>query len=125
MNKVSLIGNLARDISFNIYDKDGGKKSIVIASSVLAVDKQRSKKNSDQKPTADFIPIVGFDQLAITMADNLAKGSRIGITGRLKPKRWTDKTGRRRFDMEVIVDRIDFLSPKKKTSSQTGEAISA
>jgi single-strand DNA-binding protein len=114
MNKVTLIGNLARDISFNIYEKDGGKKSIVIASSVLAVDKPRSKKRPGQKPTANFIPIASFNQLAITMADNLAKGSRIGITGKLKTKRWTDKNGHRRFDMEVIVDRMDFLTPKKK-----------
>ena len=114
MNKVTLIDNLARDISFNIYEKDGGKKSIVIASSVLAVDKPRSKKRPGQKPTANFIPIVGFSQLAITMADHLAKGSRIGITGKLKTKRWTDKNGHRRFDMEVIVDRMDFLTPKKK-----------
>ena len=114
MNKVSLIGNLARDVSFNIYDKDGGRKSIVVASSCLAVDRPRSRNNPDKKPTADFISLVAFGQMAITMADHLAKGSRIGITGRLRPKRWTDKEGHHRFDMQVIVDRMDFLTPKKK-----------
>ena len=116
MNKVSLIGNLARDVSFNIYDKDGGRKSIVVASSCLAVDRPRSRNNPDKKPTADFISLVAFGQIAITMADHLAKGARIGITGRLCPKRWTDKAGQHRFDLEVIVDKMDFLSPKKPMS---------
>ena len=114
MNKVSLIGNLARDVSFNIYDKDGGRKSIVVASSCLAVDRPRSRNNPNKKPTADFISLVAFGQMAITMADHLAKGYRIGITGRLRPKRWTDKEGHHSFNMQVIVDRMDFLTPKKK-----------
>ena len=117
MNKVSLIGNLARDISFNIYDKDEGRKSIVVASSCLAIDRPRSKKNPDKKPTADFISLVAFGQMAITMADHLAKGARIGITGRLRPKRWNNKAGQHRFDMDVIIDKIDFLSPKKTASN--------
>ena len=125
MNKVSLIGNLARDVSFNIYDKDGGRKSIVVASSRLAVDRPRSRNNPDKKPTADFISLVAFGQMAITMADHLAKGSRIGITGRLHPQRWTDKQGHRHFDLEVIVQRLDFLSPRKKVSTPTEEAIPA
>ena len=116
MNKVSLIGNLARDISFNIYDKDEGRKSIVVASSCLAVDRPRSRNNPNKKPTADFISLVAFGQMAITMADHLTKGARIGITGRLCPKRWTDKVGQHRFDLEVIVDKMDFLSPKKPMS---------
>ena len=117
MNKVSLIGNLARDISFNIYDKDEGRKSIVVASSCLAIDRPRSKKIPDKKPTADFISLVAFGQMAITMADHLTKGARVGITGRLCHKRWTNKAGKRRFDLEVIVDKMDFLIPKKTASN--------
>ena len=60
--------------------------------------------------------VAAFSQLAVTMADHLAKGARIGITGKLHPKRWTDKAGHRRFDLEVIVDKMDFLSPKKSDS---------
>ena len=116
MNKVNLIGNLATDVTFSVHPKDNGKRTVVVASSVLAVDRFPSKKHSEKKPTADFIHLAAFSQLAVTMADHLAKGACIGITGRLHPKRWTDKEGHRRFDLEVVVDKMDFLSPKKPAS---------
>lgn len=116
MNKVNLIGNLATDVTFSVYPKDNGKRTVVVASSVLAVDRIPSKKHPDRKPTADFIHLSAFSQLAVTMADHLAKGARIGITGRLHPKRWTDKEGHHRFDLEVVVDKLEFLSPKKPSS---------
>ena len=118
MNKVNLIGNLATDITFNVRSKAQGKQTTVVASSILAVNKIPSRKHPDRKPSADFIPLTAFNQMAITMADHLAKGARIGVTGRLHPSRWTDKNGKRRFDMEVIVDRVYFLSPRKKDLGQ-------
>ena len=117
MNKVNLIGNLATDVTFSVHPKDNGKKTVVVASSILAVDRIPSRKHPDRKPSADFIPLAAFSQLAVTMADHLVKGARVGITGRLRPKRWTDKAGHRHFDLEVVVYKLDFLSPKKKPTS--------
>ena len=48
----------------------------------------------------------------------MQKGSKVGIYGRIQPKRWTDKNGNRRFDIGIVVKRIDFLSPKAKSDAE-------
>jgi len=118
MNKVCFIGNLASDVYFNIYEKNN---RLTMVATVFVAVSQRISKKSNKKPSPNFIPVTAFNKLAEAMSENLHKGAKVGIYGRLQPKRWTDKAGNRRFDVGVIISRIDFLSPK---SSSTGSEAS-
>ena len=97
MNSVSLVGNLATDVEL----KDIGEKKV--ASFLLAVDR------GGRDAGADFVWISAWDRQGELCAEYLARGSRVGIEGRLKSRTW-EQDGRRRDAIEVVARRIDFLS---------------
>ena len=98
MNVVSLIGNLASDVE--LKELSGEKK---VASFVLAVD--RAGKDAG----ADFIRIATWDRQAELCAQYLAKGRQVGLDGRIRSRSW-EENGKRRSAIEVVANRVQFLS---------------
>lgn len=98
MNTVSLIGNLATDVE--LRDLREEKK---VASFLLAVD--RPGKDAG----ADFVQVTAWDRQAETCAQYLAKGRRVALDGRLRSRSWEDE-GKRRTAIEVVANRVQFLS---------------
>lgn len=100
MNVVTLIGNLATDVE--LKDVAQGKR---VASFLLAVD--RPSKDGD----ADFVPITVWDRQAELCGEYLGKGKRVGLDGRLRSRSWNADDGSRRSALEVVANRVEFLSP--------------
>ena len=100
MNVVTLIGNLATDVE--LKDVAGGKR---VASFLLAVD--RPSKDAG----ADFIGITVWDRQAELCGEYLGKGKRVGLDGRLRSRSWNADDGTRRSAIEVVANRVEFLSP--------------
>jgi single-strand DNA-binding protein len=98
MNSVNLIGNLATDVEL----RDVGEEKKV-ASFLLAVDTGGSDGG------ADFVWVSAWDRQGEVCAEYLAKGSRVGIEGRLKSRTW-EKDGERRDKVDVTARRVEFLS---------------
>src|SRR5947207_11315896 len=73
VNTVSLIGNLATDVELKDIGDD--KK---VASFLLAVDRP------SQDGGADFVRIAAWNRQAETCAEDLAKGAKVGVEGRLR-----------------------------------------
>ena len=109
MNKVMLIGNLGRPVE--LRELGGGK---TIGKTILAVSRLRQ----GQKAGTDWVPIVLWDRQAVNAARYLGKGSRVAIDGRIHgdfvPRRQAEGEGKQasRLVVEVIVDRITYLTPK-------------
>ena len=99
MNVVTLIGNLATDVDL----KDVGEDRQV-ASFLLAVDRPG-------KDEADFVRISTWNKQAETCARYLTKGKRVAVDGRLRSSSWEDSDGNKRSAIEVVANRVQFLSP--------------
>ena len=112
MNKVVLIGRLTRDPELR-YTQAGK----AFATFTLAVDRRFSKQNNNQ-PTADFIPCVAWDKLAEIIGNNLTKGRRVGVEGRLQTRTYDAKDGSKRSAFDVMVDELEFLDAKQGQQSQ-------
>jgi single-strand DNA-binding protein len=110
MNKVVLIGRLTRDPELRY--SQGGK---AFTTFTLAVDRRFSK---DKQQTADFIPCVAWDKLAEIIGNNLAKGRRVGVEGRLQTRTYDAKDGSKRSAFDVMVDEMEFLDAKQGQQSQ-------
>ena len=111
MNKVILVGRLARD-----PEKRATQSGKSVVSMVLAVDRRFSRKARENgQQTADFISLVAWDKLADVCANNLKKGRRIGIEGRLQTRSYEAKDGIKHYVTEVVMDEMEFLdsSPSK------------
>lgn len=106
MNKVILVGRLAQDPE--VRYTQGGK---AVASFNLAVN--RFGGGSAQKESADFIPIVAWEKLAEICGNNLTKGSRILVEGRLQIRSYETQDGQKRRVSEVVAQSIEFLGSKR------------
>ena len=105
MNKVILIGRLVKDPEIRYTQSGKG-----VASFVLAVDRRFSKEGQQ---TADFIPIVAWNKLAEICGDNLVKGRRISVEGRMQVRNYDAQDGTKRYVTEVIADEVEFLDSKR------------
>jgi single-strand DNA-binding protein len=99
VNVVTLIGNLATDVEL----KDVGEDRQV-ASFLLAV-------NRPGKDEADFVFVSTWNKQAETCARYLTKGKRVAVDGRLRSSSWEDSDGNKRNAIEVVANRVQFLSP--------------
>ena len=105
MNKVILIGRLVKDPEIRYTQSGKG-----VASFVLAVDRRFSKEGQQ---TADFIPIVAWNKLAEIIGNNLTKGRRISVEGRMQVRNYDAQEGTKRYVTEVIADEVEFLDSKR------------
>lgn len=109
MNNVTLIGNLASEVSL----KELGHEKKV-ASFLLAVDRP------GRDAGADFVGVSVWDRQAEACAHFLAKGRRVGVDGRLRSRSW-EEGGKRRTALEVVASRVEFLGGP--TTGPTAEVI--
>lgn len=116
MNKVVMIGRLTKDPETR-YTQSGK----AVGSFTLAVD--RRGKKTDGQQTADFIPCVVWDKLAEIVANNLTKGSKIGVEGRLQVRTYDAQDGSKRYVTEVVVNELDFCDSKKQGGSQSTNTV--
>ncbi len=106
MNKVILVGRLAQDPEVR-YTQSGK----AVASFTIAVN---PFTGGGQKE-ADFIPIVAWEKLAETCGNNLTKGQRVLVEGRLQIRSYETSDGQKRRVAEVIAQNIEFLERKQAT----------
>jgi single-strand DNA-binding protein len=106
VNSVSLIGNLATDVDL----KDVGPEKKV-ATFLLAVDRP------GRDAGADFVSVSTWDRQAEVCGEYLAKGSRVGVDGRLRSRSWEDAEGKRRSAIEIVANRIEFLDSRSRDES--------
>jgi single-strand DNA-binding protein len=111
MNTVSLIGNLATEVELRDVGED--KK---VAGFLLAVN--RPTRDGD----ADFVWISVWDRQAEVCSEFLGKGQRVGIVGRLRSSSWQDD-GKQRRSVEVVAQRVDFLSGPRRDEGPGAEVI--
>ncbi len=113
MNKVILVGRLAQDPEVR-YTQNGK----AVASFSLAVNRFGGQGQN----TADFIPIVAWEKLAETCGNNLTKGQRILVEGRLQIRSYEANDGSKRRIAEVVAQTIEFLERKAQSSDPATEA---
>ena len=113
LNQVILVGRLTRDIVVNKSDK-----GMRVATITLAVP--RSFKNVDGSYDMDFIDCVAFDVIAENTKEYCTKGDIIGVKGRIQ-SRLVEKDGKKDNVVEIIAEKVTFLSNKKDIISDEEE----
>ena len=106
LNQIILVGRLTRDITVN--KSDNGTK---VATITLAIP--RSFKNSDGTYDTDFIDCVAFDSIAENTSEYCGKGDIVGVKGRVQ-SRVLEKEDKKETVMDIICEKITFLSSKSK-----------
>ena len=104
MNKVTLVGRMAKDPE--LKQTSTGK---AVGSFTVAVDR-RFKRGG--QPTADFFNVVAWNKPAELISQYLHKGDRIALNGRLQTRSYQAKDGTNRYVTEIILEEFDFIGSK-------------
>ena len=112
MNKIIISGRLVRDC--DVRYTTSGK---VVCQFTLAVD--RPFTNQDGQKEADFINIVVWGKIAELCGNNLAKGHRALVEGRLQIRSYDAKDGGKRYVTEVVANSVEFLERKNKNVGES------
>ncbi len=99
-----LVGRLGQDPEVR-YTANGK----AVATFSLAV----SRRVGQGQEATDFIPIVCWEKLAEICGNNLSKGRRILVEGRLQIRSYEAQDGTKRRVAEVIAQNVEFLDNKK------------
>jgi len=112
MNNVVLIGRLTKDLELR-----KSQTGMNILRFTLAVNRRVPNKQTGQRE-ADFVSCVAFGKTAEIMQTYLAKGSQIGVQGRIQTGNYDDANGNRVYTTDVIVENFDFLESRNANQGQ-------
>lgn len=115
MNKVILIGRLARDPEVR-YNPDN---TISVARYSLAVDRAFKREG---EPSADFLSCVAFGRAGEFAEKYLRKGIKIAVVGRLQTGSYTNRDGVKVYTTDIIIEQQEFAESKASSERASGPA---
>jgi len=105
INKVILVGNLGADPETRYMPSGSAVTNITVATNESWKDKQ----TGEQKDRTEWHKVAMFNRLAEIAAEYLRKGSQVYIEGKLRTRKWQDKSGQDRWTTEIIADEMQML----------------
>ena len=117
MNKVFLYGNLGADPELRTAKTGNSVCNLSVATN------ERDKVNGEWADHTEWHNVVVFGNQATTCGENLSKGSRVLVEGRVRKRSYTDKQGQERQRYEVIATRVEFGS--RGSAKPPGQGTSA
>jgi single-strand DNA-binding protein len=114
-NRAVLAGNLTQDPELK-FTQNG----VPVCSFRIAVNRVRSKSEA-----VDFFNVNAWQELGETVANYKKKGDPILVEGHLKYRSWQSQDGTKRNAVEVVADRVQFLSRGTRSQLQAEAGASA
>ena len=111
MNKVILLGRLARDPETRY---GGANDSMAVCRYTLAVDKKFKK---DGEATADFINCISFGKIAEFAEKYFTKGLRVAVSGRIQTGSYTNRDGQKIYTTDVVVEEHEIAQSRSEASN--------
>lgn len=96
---------------------------IPVCSFTLAVDRKYTPKGEERQ--ADFINFTAWKHNAEFVTRYFRKGQRMGVTGSLQSRKYTDKDGNNRTAYEIVVENVDFADGKSEGTSSPSPTVNA
>ena len=118
LNRVMLIGNLGRDAETRFTTNN-----LSVTSYTLATTNSYKGKDGNWVNDTTWHNIVSFN-LSDYFKENLKKGRKFYIEGRISKRDYTDKDGIKRYTTEVVTERIiplDSAGAPEETEEKSSE----
>lgn len=117
VNKVILVGNLGRDPEIKYLPNGDAICNFSIATTASWKDKDGNKKEE-----TEWHAIVAYKRLAEIAGEYLKKGRPVYIEGKLKTRKWQDKTsGQDKYKTEIVADQLQLLGGRESGGGGDGE----
>ncbi len=110
-NRVTLIGNLTRDIEMRAT-----QEGMHVAKFGLAINRKVASQLGGTRETTCFVDCTAFDKSAELLHRYVRKGSPLFVEGRLEFSTWEAKDGGgKRSKLSVVVENFQFLSDGERS----------
>jgi single-strand DNA-binding protein len=116
INKVILIGHLGQDPEVRALPSGSSIANLRIATTESWKDKQ----SGEFKEQTEWHTVVLFGRTAEVAAEYLKKGSQVFIEGRLRTRKWQDKTGNDRYSTEIVGNDMQMLGGRGQGGGASG-----
>ena len=126
INKVIIVGNVGGDPETRYMPSGSAVTNLTIATN----ESWKDKTTGEQKERTEWHRVAMFNRLAEIAAEYLRKGSQVYIEGKLRTRKWQDKSGQDRYTTEIIADEMQMLGGRGGSgggnfgSGQQGDAPS-
>ena len=104
INRVVMVGRMTRDPELR---RTGS--GAAVTSFTLALNRNYNSADGQQ---ADYISCVVWNKVAENVAQYCAKGSLVGVEGRLRSRSYDNAQGQRVYVTEVVCDSVQFLETR-------------
>ncbi len=118
LNKVFLIGNLARDPDLR-YTPNGTP----VTEFRMAVSDTYVTGSGDKRDRVCFVDVVSWRRLAESCAKYLQAGSPVFVEGRLEQDTWETSGGQRRSRIRVVAYTVQFIDRELVRQSSRMSAV--
>jgi single-strand DNA-binding protein len=112
LNKVFLVGNLARD-----PDLRHTPSGTSVTEFRLAVSDSYTTSTGEKHDRTCFIDVVSWRKLAESCAEYLKKGSPVFVEGRLEQDTWETSDGQKRSRIRVVAYSVQFIRREVERSA--------
>ena len=112
MNSVQILGNLGRDPIIRAT-----KTGRSVASVSVAVSRNYTTPQGEQRELTDWINVVAWGPLAEAVGNQLKKGSRVFVEGRISSRSYDAQDGTKRYVTEVVANTIAVPIGTPRSSS--------
>lgn len=121
VNKVIIVGNLARDPETRNFP-NGGK---VVNFRVATSENWKDKQSGERKERTEWHSVAIFNEGLAKIAEQyLRKGSTVYIEGQLETRKWQDQSGSDRYTTEIVLRQyrgeLTLLGGKKADDDDAG-----
>ena len=115
MNKVMLIGYVGVDPQVRYLDKD----TCVAQLRLCTTEKGYTLQNGTQVPErTEWHNLVFWRKTAEIVEKYVRKGDKLYVEGKIQSRDWTDKRGISRRSIDIIVDSMEMLSPRRNETTE-------
>jgi len=111
INRATLLGNLGKNPELRSTPQGSSVCSFTIATSDSYKD-----KNGEWQETTEWHNVVCWEWLANYAAENLRKGSKVYVEGKIKNRSYEGKDGITRYVTEIQAQNVINLVGKEKSS---------
>ena len=105
INKVILIGHLGADPETRAMPSGMTVANLRLATS----ENWKDKQSGEQQERTEWHNVAMFGRLAEIAGEYLRKGSQVYIEGRLRTRKWQDKSGADRYTTEIVANDMQMI----------------
>jgi single-strand DNA-binding protein len=115
LNKAMIIGNLGRDPEMRYTP--GGQ---AVTQFTVAVNRNFRGSDGEWQEETEWFRVVAWGQTGERAAENLRKGAKVYVEGRIQTRQWEDQSGAKRTTTELIADRVTGLERRPREDGDPG-----